>query len=140
LLLFTEEVDIPITRETEPSRRGSSTGSSGGDDGARGVLPSAVDAAESGGAQRGQMHVHTVNKPIKVQEMATRFEKTMDCRIARENLLSASKIVEGDSRNHQVERPSEILRPGWIRQVGKNIRDLTGVVLKTPPRLLKHRR
>src|SRR6516164_10558424 len=93
----------------EPCRGGSAIGSSGDDNGARRVLPSALDAAKPGGTQRGQMTFQPVDKPIAVQEIAAGSEKTMDCRIAREDLFAASQIVEDDRRDRQVERPSDML-------------------------------
>ena len=62
----------PIMRRVEPSRGGSAIGSSGDDNGARRVLPNALDAAKPGGTKRGQMPVHAVDKPIAVQENSRR--------------------------------------------------------------------
>src|SRR6516162_6062192 len=107
----------PIMRRIEPSCRDSAIGSSGDDNGARRVLPSALDAAKPGGTQRGQMTFQPVDKPIAVQEIAAGSEKTMDCRIAREDLFAASQIVEDDRRDRQVERPSDMLRPRGVHQV-----------------------
>src|SRR6516162_8329288 len=72
----------PIMRRVEPSRGGSAIGSSGDDNGARRVLPDALDAAKPGGTQRGQMPVRSIDKPVAVQEIAAGFEKTVDRGIA----------------------------------------------------------
>jgi hypothetical protein len=69
-------------RRVNHSRGDLAIGSSGDDNGARRVLPDALDAAKSGGPQRDQMPVHAVDKPIAVQEIAAGFEKTVDRGIA----------------------------------------------------------
>src|SRR5271166_1628075 len=129
----------PIMRRIDPSRGDSAIGSSGDDNGARRVLPVALDPAKPGGTQRGQMPVHAVDKPIAIQEIAAGSEKTMNRGIAREDLFGASEIVEDDRRDRQVERPSDMLRPRRVHQVCKDIRKPVGMARKTPARLIEHR-
>src|SRR6516165_11731616 len=123
----------------EPCRGGSAIGSSGDDNRARRVLPSALDAAEPGGTQRGQMPVHAVDKSIAVQETAARSEKTTDRGIARKDLFAASEIMEDYCRDRQIERSSNMLRPCRVHQICKDIREPVGVDGKTTARLIEHR-
>src|SRR6516162_4160572 len=129
----------PIMRRVAPSLGGSAIGSTGDDNGARRVLPNALDAAKPGGTQRGQMPVHAVDKAIAVQEMATGSEETMDRGIACKDLFLASEIVEDDRRDRQIERSSDMLRPPRVQQIGKDIREPVGVAGKTSARPIEHR-
>jgi len=126
-------------RRVEPSLGGSAIGSSSHDNGARRVLPNALDAAKPGGTQRGQMLVHAFDKAIAVQEIATGSEETMDRRIACEDLFLTSEIVEDDRRDRQIERSSDMLRPRRVHQICKDIREPVGVAGKTSARLIEHR-
>src|SRR6516225_6671559 len=94
-------------RRVEPSLGGSAIGSSSHDNGARRVLPNALDAAKPGGTQRGQMLDHAFDQAIAVQEIATGSEETMDRRIACEDLFLTSEIVDDDRRDRQIERSSD---------------------------------
>src|SRR6516165_9700634 len=129
----------PIMRRVAPSLGGSAIGSTGDDNGARRVLPNALDAAKPGGTQRGQMPVHAVDKGIAVQEIATGSEQTMDRGIACEDLFLASEIVEDDRRDRQIERSSDMLRPRRVHQICTDIRKPVGVTGKTVVRLIEHR-
>ena len=84
-------------------------------------MPNALDPAETRGAQRGQMPVYAIGKPIAVQEKTSWREKTIDRGIAPEDIFAASEIVEDYRRDRQIEWPSDLLRPSRIHQVGKDV-------------------
>src|SRR6516162_9880895 len=107
--------------EVEPRCRSSAIGSGGDDNGARGVLPNALDPAKTRGVQCDQMLVYAIGKPIAVQEKTTRREKTIDRGIACEDFFAVSEIVKGYRRDRQIEWPSDLLWPSQIHQVGKDV-------------------
>src|SRR5215467_7617112 len=107
--------------EVGPWCRSSAIGSGGDDNGARRVLPNALDPAKARGAQCDQMAVYAIGKPIAVQEKTTRREKTIDRGIACEDFFAVSEIMEGYRRDRQIEWPPDLLRPSRIHQVGKNV-------------------
>src|SRR5262249_36632183 len=121
LMACTEEFEACDHAPVEPWYRSSTIGSGGDDNGARRVLPNALDPSKTRSAQCDQMPVYAIDKPIAVQEKTTRREKTIDRGIAREDFFAVSKIVEDYRRDRQIEWPSDLLRPSRIHQVGKDV-------------------
>ena len=103
-------------------------------------MPNALDPAETRRAQRGQMSVYAIGKPIAIQEKTSRCEQTTDRGIAREDFLGAAEIVQSYRRDRQSEWSSDLLRPRWIDQVGKDICQSIRVLGETLARFGLHLR
>ena len=73
-------------------------------------MPGALGASKAGLAQRGQVGLDAVDKAVAVQEKAAKFEKTVDCTIARIDLVRVPEVMQRDGGDREVEAAADLLR------------------------------
>ncbi len=85
------------------------------------------------------MSFHAIDKTIVVQKTTARSEQAVDRGIAGEDFFAGSEIVEHDRRDREVERASDILRPGRIEKVAEDVGEPVSASGKAPASLVEHR-
>jgi hypothetical protein len=74
-------------------------------------LPGALDTIEPRLAQRPEMRLDALNKPVAGQETAVWFEQIMDRPVAGENLFGVAQIVQSDGGDSEIEGAADLLWP-----------------------------
>src|SRR6185295_2721642 len=89
------------------------------DHGGRVLVPDRIGGLEARDLHRMlvQRHAAELVEMIVVEEAAAGLQEPVHRLVAGGHRGEIFEIVDGDARDHEIERPADLLRPGWIEQV-----------------------